>query len=147
MKEAKMKESGYVSYAVDAHNEYLRLIKVILKHADIVCFTVHPFLDSLEEFFDSAWAFLGENVLYMTCDRAIGDNVGEKTNLIFLKNDYFLYDFFINKRNMDDFKEDPKTGVTLENPVFIENKEIICYTITHEEICVISHNLFLELQN
>lgn len=47
---------------------------------------------------------------------------------------------------MDDFQEDPITGIALQDPVFIENREIVCYTVTHEGYCDISYDLFLELQ-
>lgn len=96
MKGIKRKKIGYMPYAVDDHEEYVRLIKVVLKHTDTVCFTIEPFLDSIEEFHNSSWSFLSENILYMSLDRAIEDKIGERSNLIFMKNDYFLYDFFLN---------------------------------------------------
>lgn len=145
-KEAKWKKIGYRPYAVEEHDEYVKLIKVLLKHADTVCFTVNPFFDSLEEMKNSIWATLYDSVLYMSCDQgSVDDEVGVKRNLLFMKNDYFLYEFFLNKKNMDDFEEDSNIGVVLENPVFIENGEIICYTITHEWSCDVSYDIYEEL--
>ena len=36
-------------------------------------------------------------------------------------------------------------GITLEDPAFIKDGEVVCYTITHEEYCCIEEELYLQL--
>ena len=38
-----------------------------------------------------------------------------------------------------------KFGITLEDPAFIKDGEVVCYTITHEEYCCIEEELYLQL--
>ena len=145
MKDVK-RTDNYVSYIVEDHKEYLAFIKLVLNNTDVVCFKVSPFLDSLEEFRHSIWSYLNDNVLYTTCDVEISDASGNISHLLFLKNDYTLYEFFLNKKNLFDFEEtDRILGITLENPVFIRGGEAICFSITHEESCTLDKDLYLKL--
>ncbi len=97
MRDVKRTDS-YVSYIVEDHKEYLAFIKLVLNNTDVVCFKVSPFLDSLEEFRQSIWSWLNDNVLYTTCDVEISDASGDISHLLFFKNDYTLYEFFLNKK-------------------------------------------------
>ncbi len=33
-------------------------------------------------------------------------------------------------------------GITLEDPAFIKNEEVFCYTVTHEKICIVIEGIY-----
>lgn len=146
MKNVNKKNTKYLYLEMKTRREYQEFIKLVMKHTDKVCFTVRPFLDNIEEFNNSIWSFLSENVIYTAIDRPITGGFDEVNHLIVLKKDYFLYDFFWKKENIFDFEQtDENLGITLEDPVFIKDGEVVCYTITHEEYCCIEEELYLQL--
>lgn len=146
MKDIYKKDTGYESYVTKDYKEYLKFIKLVLKNTDKVCFTVNPFLDNMEEFRQSKWGFLSDSVLYTICDKAITEYFDVKSHLIILKNDYSVYEFFLNKKNISDFEEDENIGITIEDPVFIKGNEVVCYALTHEDDCCIEKELYLQLE-
>ena len=146
MKNVNKKNTKYLYLDTKTRKEYQDFINLVMKNTDKVCFTVRPFLDNIEEFNNSIWSFLSENVICTTIDRPITGDFDEVDHLIVLKKDYFLYEFFLNKKNIFDFQQaDKKSGITLEDPVFIKDGKVVCYTITHEKYCCIEEDLYLQL--
>ena len=58
MKNMKIKQEHFIDYIrknKTDHKEYIRIIRMLIKHADAVCFTIKPFLDTVDEFYHSIW--------------------------------------------------------------------------------------------
>ena len=134
MIDATTKNTIYDSFGTNTYKEYLRFIKLLLKNTDQICFTIKPCLDDLDEFKKSKWGHLSGSIIKQTCDHAI-DMPEYLRSLLYFKNDYTMYDFFIHLKSISDFTEDENLGITMEDPIFIKNGEVICYTVTHEDLC------------
>ena len=149
MKNMKIKQEHFIDYIrknKTDHKEYIRIIRMLIKHADAVCFTIKPFLDTVDDFYHSIWSAMRFSVLdYGYAESAI-DEAGKKSCMILLRTDYELYDFMQNRKNLFDFgQEDPYFGFALENPAFIKDGEVFCYTISHEENCLVTKSVYEQL--
>ena len=110
-------------------NEYQTFIDVVLRHTEIVCFTVCPYLDHIDE--------LREDIRYKQImgsyiDSEFTESIHTencKESLVYFKADYYIREF-----------------VNLEDVVFIGKKSIICDTITHEKYCAVSDELLHEIK-
>ncbi len=126
--------------------EYQKFIQIILYYADSVCFTIKPFLDNIDEFNKSIWSELTYSVLDYGFARAASGFKNDKSHLVLLKKDYYVYSFFKGKKGIFDFREeDSSLGITLEDPAFIKNEEVFCYTVTHEKICIVIEDIYKHL--
>lgn len=141
----------YVKYPNRARNailvnrkNYQKVLNIVLKHTEIVCFTVSPYLDDIDE--------VREDVRYQkildayidfenTCSIHTEDcNEG----FIYFKMNYFVQEFLKEKRDIFDFG-DEETAINLEDIVFISNERIVCDTITHENYCAVTDELYDEI--
>lgn len=144
MKDASINNTTYIAYCPQNAKEYQKFIKLLLKSTEQICFTINPWLDNINEFCSSKWGFLSESIIKYSCDKAIDDPKYDKS-LLYFKNDYPLYNFFIHLSSIFDFTEDEELGIIMENPIFIKNREIICYTLTHEKFCNVKTELYVQL--
>lgn len=146
MKGLEIREGIFWGYVPKKYNEYKKFIQIILNYADSVCFTIKPFLDNLDEFNKSIWSELNDSVLDYGFARAASNFESDKSHLILLKKDYYVYKFFQGKKGIFDFlEEDPNLGITLEDPAFIKNVEVFCYTVTHEKMCIVIEDIYKHL--
>lgn len=126
-------------------NEYQTFIDVILRHTEIVCFTVCPYLDHVDE--------LREDIRYKQImgsyiDSEFTESIHTencKESLVYFKADYYIGEFLKEKKELFDFF-DENASVNLEDVVFIGKKSIICDTITHEKYCAVSDELLHEIK-
>lgn len=146
MKDLQIRKENFLGYIPKSNKEYQKFIQIILNYADSVCFTIKPFLDNLDEFNKSIWSELNYSVLDYGFVRAASDFKNDKSHLVLLKKDYYVYNFFKGKKGIFDFQgEDSNLGITLEDPAFIKNEEAFCYTVTHEKICIVIEDIYKHL--
>lgn len=146
MENLKRKKEPFWGYIPKGRKEYNRFIRVVFDHADSVCFTVKPFLDNIDEFNNSIWSAMRYSVLDHGFARAASNPANVKSHLILLKKDYYLYDFLQRKNSIFDFtEEDPDCGIWLDDPAFIKDGEVFCYTVTHEKICIVTEDVYKQL--
>lgn len=142
----KIKDTKFVPCDFGNAHTYKKIIKKILNYADEVVFTIQPFLENDDEFKNSRWSELSGSFLYSVYDSAPSDQPNDKHSMIVLKNDYYVYDYFLNLCDFFEIQEDDKYGISIEDPAFIKNGEIFCYAISHEEICDIEEALWEQIQ-
>uniref|UniRef100_N2ADU2 Uncharacterized protein n=1 Tax=Eubacterium plexicaudatum ASF492 TaxID=1235802 RepID=N2ADU2_9FIRM len=103
-------------------------------------------MDNIDEFNKSIWSDLNYSVLDYGFVRAASNFENDKSHLVLLKKDYYVYNFFKGKKGIFDFRdEDSNLGITLEDPAFIKNEEVFCYTVTHEKICIVIEDIYKHL--
>ncbi len=143
MKDLQIRKENFFGYIPKSNKEYQKFIQIILNYADSVCFTIKPFLDNIDEFNKSIWSELNYSVLDYGFVRAASNFENDKSHLVLLKKDYYVYNFFKGKKGIFDFRdEDSNLGITLEDPAFIKNEEVFCYTVTHEKICLVIEDIY-----
>lgn len=142
----KIKDTKFVPCDFGNGHTYRKIIKKILSHADEVVFTVHPFLDDDDEFKNGRWSNLSDSFLYSVYDHAPTDQPNDKSSMIILKNDYYVYDYFLNLCDLYEIQEDDTYGISIEDPAFMKNGEIFCYSISHEEGCDIEEALWEQIR-
>lgn len=84
-------------------NEYQTFIDVILRHTEIVCFTVCPYLDHVDE--------LREDIRYKQImgsyiDSEFTESIHTencKESLVYFKADYYIREFLKEKKELFDF--------------------------------------------
>ena len=84
-------------------NEYQTFIDVILRHTEIVCFTVCPYLDHVDE--------LREDIRYKQImgsyiDSEFTESIHTencKESLVYFKADYYVREFLKEKKDLFDF--------------------------------------------
>lgn len=84
-------------------NEYQTFIDVILRHTEIVCFTVCPYLDHVDE--------LREDIRYKQImgsyiDSEFTESIHTencKESLVYFKADYYIREFLKEKKDLFDF--------------------------------------------
>lgn len=146
MKDLQIIKENFFGYIPKSNKEYQKFIQIILNYADSVCFTIKPFLDNIDEFNKSIWSELNYSVLDYGFVRAASNFENDKSHLVLLKKDYYVYNFFKGKKGIFDFRdEDSNLGITLEDPAFIKNEEVFCYTVTHEKICIVIEDIYKHL--
>lgn len=146
MRDLEIKKENFYGYIPKNRKDYLTFIRSVLDDADAVCFTVKPYLDNIDEFNRSIWSQLQYSVVDYGFARAASNFKNEKSHLILFQNDYFIYQFFMEKDDIFAYaKEDANLGITLEDPAFIKDGEVFCYTVTHEKICIVTKNIFMKL--
>ena len=146
MKDLQIRKENFFGYIPKSNKEYQKFIQIILNYADSVCFTIKPFLDNIDEFNKSIWSELNYSVLDYGFVRAASNFENDKSHLVLLKNDYYVYNFFKGKKGIFDFRdEDSNLGITLEDPAFIKNEEVFCYTVTHGKICIVIEDIYKHL--
>lgn len=146
MKDLQIIKENFFGYIPKSSKEYQKFIQIILNYADSVCFTIKPFLDNIDEFNKSIWSELNYSVLDYGFVRAASNFENDKSHLVLLKKDYYVYNFFKGKKGIFDFRdEDSNLGITLEDPAFIKNEEVFCYTVTHEKICIVIEDIYKHL--
>lgn len=146
MKDLQIIKENFFGYIPKSSKEYQKFIQIILNYADSVCFTIKPFLDNIDEFNKSIWSELNYSVLDYGFVRAASNSENDKSHLVLLKKDYYVYNFFKGKKGIFDFRdEDSNLGITLEDPAFIKNEEVFCYTVTHEKICIVIEDIYKHL--
>lgn len=126
-------------------SDYQILLDIILKHTDIVCFTVSPYLDSVDE--------LREDIRYQKIIDSYIDSEYIKSihtenckeSLVYFKLDYYVREFLKVKKDIFDFY-DEDASINLEDIVFIGKEGIVCDTITHEQYCGVSSDLLCEIE-
>lgn len=126
-------------------NEYQVILKIILKHADTVCFTVYPYLDAIEE--------LREDIRYQQLMSSYIDSEYTKSihtenckeSLVYFKLDHYMIEFLKDKKHIFDFC-DEEAAINLEDIVFIGKGNIVCDTITHENYCGVTDELLYEVE-
>lgn len=126
-------------------SDYQILLDVILKHTDIVCFTVSPYLDNIDE--------LREDIRYQKIIDSYMDSEYTKSihtekckeSLVYFELDYYVREFLKEKKGMFDFCDDD-ASINLEDVVFIGKGSIVCDTITHEQYCAVSSELLYEIE-
>ncbi|OYP37934.1 hypothetical protein C8E03_103444 [Lachnotalea glycerini] len=137
---------NYEGFIPKSKKEYNVFIDLILRKADEICVTIKPSLDSIAEFEESMWGELADSIITTEYAQAATDNPGESSFLVYLKKDYKTIEFFKARKNIFDYSEcDKITGITLEDPAFIKDNIIFCYTLTHESICEIEESIYKEL--
>ena len=138
----KIKDTDFVFCDFGKRHTYKKIIKKILNHAEQVVFRITPFLDNDDEFRNSRWSELSGSFLYSVYDSALSDQPNEKHAMVVLKSDYYVYDYFLNLHDFFEIQEDDKFDLYLQNPAFMKNGVIFCYTISHEELCFIEKELW-----
>lgn len=126
-------------------NDYHIFLDIILKHTDIVCFTVAPYLDDIDE--------LRENIRYQKImdsymDSEFVDSIhteNSKESLVYFRSDYYVREFLKERKDIFDFYDD-EASINLEDIVFISGNRIICDTITHEQYCAVTDELSREIE-
>ena len=113
---------------------YKIFIKKIFGIADEVCFVVDPFLDNLEELCTTGWETIYDSALYFDYqERGTGDADAPQC-VLHLKADYFMMEFFLERKGIFDFDWRGKVDLMLVDPFFLKDGNEICSTITHEKI-------------
>ena len=127
-------------------NNYQKVLDVILKYSDMVCFTVSPYLDDIDEIReDDRYQKILDSYIDSEFTKSIHiENRNE--SLVYFKMDYFIREFLKEKRDIFDFF-DEDASINLEDIVFIGKQEIVCDTITHEHYCAVSDDIYEELTN
>lgn len=142
MKDIILSSRNFMDYIPKNQKEYRSFIRLILKYADTVCFTVRPWLDSLDEFRCSIWSEMRCSIADYGFAQAASDPKGVKSSLILFKKDYCLCDFLQHKNGIFDFtEEDPGTGIRLDDPAFLKNGEVFLYTVTHGKMCAVTEDV------
>lgn len=126
-------------------NNYQEVLDIILKYADMVCFTVSPYLDDLTE--------VKEDIRYQEIfdsyfDSEVTTSIHTEMcneSLIYFKMDYFVREFLKSKEDIFDFLDD-EASINLEDVVFIGNGKIVCDTITHEKYCGVIDEVYDEIE-
>lgn len=138
----------YVNYPNKARNailvnrkNYQKVLDIILKHTDMVCFTVAPYLDDIDEIReDGRYQKILDSYIDLEFTKSIHtENCNE--SLIYFEMDYFVREFLKEKRDIFDFS-DKEASINLEDIVFIGKQEIVCDTITHEQYCAVSDEMY-----
>lgn len=146
MSRALVEERNYEGFIPKSKKEYNVFIDFIIRKASEICVTINPSLDSIMEFEESVWGELADSIIATEYAQAATDIPGNKSFLVYFKMDYKVIKFLKSRNNIFDFSEcDKTTGITLEDPAFIKDNIIFCYTVTHEKICDIEENLYQEL--
>lgn len=129
----KSSAKPFNGYFPGSRREYLGFIRLVLKYADTVCFTVCPYLDNPGELGSSIWSCLSDSVLDYGFAQAVSYPPDVRHCLVLFRKDYCLCEFLQSRKGIFDFEEeDPVLGIRLEDPAFLKNGEIFCYTVTHE---------------
>lgn len=130
-----IKNDNYIDVNFKSRKEYNEFIKFNLKYADQIIFVVDYVSNQYEklnfEIIDSGFA------------QAASDMKGENSHLIEVKNNYNLYEYLISCENFFGFKEEND----IRDVCFLKSGEVYCYTITHEEVCIISEVVGKLFQN
>ncbi|MBO5303403.1 MAG: hypothetical protein J6A92_05080 [Lachnospiraceae bacterium] len=140
----KMKNTRFVPFEYLNFREYQCLIKRLLSNVDEVCFSVYPFLDSMEELFVSGWK-LADRRMKIVYDTEVTDGMKGKTSMIIMKYDYHGLDYFLDCRDIFYIFENEDVGISIENPAFIKDGEVVMYTVSHEKICDIDENVWKKI--
>lgn len=98
MKDLQIRKENFFGYIPKSNKEYQKFIQMILNYADSVCFTIKPFLDNIDEFNKSIWSELNYSVLDYGFVRAASNFENDKSHLVLLKKDYYVYNFFKEKK-------------------------------------------------
>ena len=144
-----MKHVNYPNRARSAisikKNDYQKVLGIILKYTDIVCFTVSPYLDDLTEVKeDIRYQEIYDSYFDSEVITSIHTEICNES-LIYFKMDYFVREFLKNKEDMFDFLDD-EAPINLEDVVFIGNGQIVCDTITHENYCGVIDEVYDEIE-
>ena len=126
-------------------DEYQRFLDTILKYTEIVCFTVVPYLDHIDELRDD---IRYEKIMASYIDSEFIESIHTencKESLVYFKLDYYVRKFLKEKKDLFDFY-DEGASVNLEDIVFIGKNGVICDTITHEKYCAVSDDLLSEIE-
>ena len=119
--------------------DYIHFLKNVLSYSDEVYMLTNAY--SREEFENSMWTSLKYNFsdfFYGTCDRRYDQGA-----FVSFPCNYAIREFLLNKENMYDFDiSENGADISLEDPAFVKNGEIFCYTITHENFCIISKEVY-----
>ncbi len=139
-------DKDYVCFACKDQKTYRNFMKKVLNSCDSVCFTVMSGIDRLEELADTELGFMRYNCLFFGYGSGVNDGDYNIHHLLVVKNSYELYEFFLNKKDIFDFDYiDKEMTIKLENPQFIKDGEVLCHTVTHEEICVVLKEVVKEM--
>lgn len=126
-------------------SDYPVLLNVILKHTDIVCFTVSPYLDDIEEVReDIRYQQIVDSYIDYEYIKSIHTEKC-KDSLVYFKLDYYVREFLEEKEDLFDFY-DEESSINLEDVVFIGKERIVCDTITHEQYCAVTDELLFEIE-
>lgn len=146
MSRALLRGMNYKGFIPKSKKDYNTFIDFIIRKADEICVTIKPSLDSIAEFEESMWGELANSIVATEYGQAATDYPGEKSFLVYFKVDYKVIEFLKLRKNIFDFSEcDKKTGITLEDPTFIKDNIIFCYTLTHERICEVEEDFYKEM--
>lgn len=126
-------------------SDYPVWLNVILKHTDIVCFTVSPYLDDIEEVRkDIRYQKIIDSYIDSEFTKSIHTEKC-KDSLVYFKVDYYVREFLKEKEDLFDFY-DEESSINLEDVVFIGENCIVCDTITHERYCAVTDDLLFEIE-
>ncbi len=146
MKDLEVRTDSFIGYIPKNKKDYLKFIQLILRYADSVCFQINPFLDNIDEFNRSIWGEMADSVLDYGFARAASDPENVKHHLVLLNKDYFVWQFLKERKGIFDYtQEDSGLGITLEDPAFIKDGKVFCYTVTHEKICIVAEDIYTRL--
>lgn len=136
----------YVCFDPKDEKTYKNFMKKVLNLCDSVCFTVMSGVDSLEELVDTELEFMCYTCLFFGYGSGVNDGTYNIHQLLVVKNSYDLYEFFLRKKDIFDFDYlDKEMTIKLENPEFIKDGEVLCHTVTHEEICIVLKDMVKEI--
>ena len=141
----KIKETNFVPFECLNAKEYKSLMKRLLSYVDEVCFSVYPFLDGIEEIRASKWN-LSDESMRVIYDYEVTEADRNKTSMIILKNNYHVMEYFLDWNDIFHIFENCNVGITIENPVFIKNGEVIMYALSHEKLCDIDEAIWKKIK-
>ena len=125
-------------------NKYQKILNIVLRYTDKVCFLVSPYLDDIDEVREDArYQKILDAYIDFEFTRSIHiEDCNE--SFIYFKIDYLVREFLKERRDIFDFTDEEAT-INLEDIVFIGKQKIICDTITHERYCAVTDELYVEI--
>ncbi len=112
MNPVRVSAKPFNGYFPGSRREYLGFIRLVLKYADTVCFTVCPYLDNPGELGSSIWSCLSDSVLDYGFAQAVSYPPDVRHCLVLFRKDYCLCEFLQSRKGIFDFEEeDPVLGI------------------------------------
>ncbi len=93
MNPVRVSAKPFNGYFPGSRREYLGFIRLVLKYADTVCFTVCPYLDNPGELGSSIWSCLSDSVLDYGFAQAVSYPPDVTHCLVLFRKDYCLCEF------------------------------------------------------
>lgn len=134
MKDLIIKNDNFVDIDFKTREKYNAFVKFNLKYADQIIFTTDFLPVQYEKLKKAVKDTTNLDIKDNGFCRAASDIKGQKSNLVEIENNYNLYEYLIDLGSIFAVNEEEN----LKDVCFLKAGEVYCYTVTHEEMCIMA---------